>query len=137
VIPFVAAAVAVAGCGGDSPAGQVVDSPADSETSYLDDRCVRSGAERLKLFHITDEGFKPQRVVVRTGTPVRFVNCGDEPHTVTKVAGRGPKFDSGTLESREFFDRTFADIGTQRLVDERTGNEMIVDVRGLPGQPQN
>ena len=133
-----AALALAAGCGDDAPEGEVVTPPPDSKTNYLDNPCSRPSAERLKRFHVTDEGFRPRKVVIRTGTPVAFINCGKKPHTVTKVSGRGPKFDSGTLQPRQKIDRTFAEIGTQRIVDRRNpGAEMIIRVTGLPGQPQN
>ena len=133
-----AALAVAAGCGGEERQGTVVSAPPDSATSFLDDPCTRQGAERRKLFHVTDEGFEPRRVVIRTGAPVTFINCGDEPHTVTKTSGRGPDYDSGTLEPKEKFERTFTAIGTHRIGDERNpGAEMVIEVEGLPGEPQN
>jgi hypothetical protein len=112
-------AIAVlAGCG-ETPAGELVESPPDSATDYLDDPCSRSNGARLRRFHVTDEGFRPRKVVIRSGTPVMFINCGDQQHAVAKASGRGPGFDSGPLAPRE------------------TGHEMVIRVEGLPGQPQN
>ena len=130
------ALAALAGCGEDTPKGELVNPPPDSATSYLDNPCTRTNSARLRRFHVTDDGFRPRKIVLRAGTPVMFINCGDERHTVTKVKGRGPDFDSGTLAPREKFERTFANIGTQHIVDKRTGEKMVINVRGLPGQPQ-
>ena len=132
-------ALAAGGCGGDElPEGKLVGGPADSKTSYRDDPCKRAGHERRKIFHVTDNGFRPRKVVIRSGTPVTFINCGDKPHTVTKASGRGPDFDSGTLQPREKLDRSFPYVGTVKIVDRRNrGARMIVEVGGLPGEPQN
>ncbi len=128
--------VVVAGCG-STPEGEVVAAPSDKETSYLDDPCTRPNSARLKRFHVTDDGFKPRKIVIRAGTPVAFINCGTKAHTVTKVSGRGPEFDSGPLEPRAKIDRTFAHVGTQKIVDRETGAKMTIRVSGLPGQPEN
>lgn len=133
-----AALVALAGCGEDTPKGKAVTAPSDAKTDYLDDPCSRPNSARLRRFHVTDDGFKPRKIIIRSGTPVAFINCGDKPHTVTKVAGRGPDFDSGPLDPGEKIERTFAYVGNQRIVDRRNpGAEMIIQVDGLPGQPQN
>ena len=132
-----AALATLAGCGDDPPKGEVVSAPPDSETKRLDDPCSRPNSERLRRFHVTDDGFRPRKIIIRAGTPVAFINCGEKSHTVTKVEGRGPDFDSGPLEPREKFERTFADIGTQRIVDRRNpGAKMTIRVDGLPGEPQ-
>jgi plastocyanin len=133
-----AALVALAaGCGGEEPQGTTVSGPSDAETSVYDDPCSRHGAERRRWYHVTAEGFRPRKVIVGGGTPVTFVNCDDEPHTVTKASGRGEKFDSGTLQPRERFDKTFVSTGEHRIVDRRNpGAEMIVEVRGSTAEPQ-
>jgi plastocyanin len=128
--------VVLAGCG-DTPEGQVVAVPSDKETSYLDNPCSRPNSARLRRFHVTDDGFQPRKVVIRAGTPVAFINCGTKAHTVTKVAGRGPTFDSGPLKPRAKIERTFAYVGTQKIVDRETGAKMTIEVGGMPGQPQS
>lgn len=129
---------AVVGCGGEERQGTVVDSPPDSATTFLDDPCKRQGSERRKRFHVTNDGFAPKRVVVPDGTPVTFINCGTAPHTVTKTRGRGQDFDSGVLQPGDKFEHTFIAIGTHTIVDKRNpGAKMILQVQGLPGEPQN
>lgn len=125
----------LAGCG-ETPKGELVKAPPDSATDYLDDPCTRPNSARLRRYHVTDDGFRPRKAIVRDGTPVAFINCGTKVHTVEKVSGRGPEFDSGTLAPREKFERTFAYIGTHRIVDRRTGAKMTIEVEGLPGEPQ-
>ena len=74
----------------------------------------------------------PKRVVVRSGRPVSFINCGDEVHTVTKAGGRGESFDSGTLQPGEQFDKTFVTVGTQRIEDRHNpGAGMTIEVEGF------
>ena len=129
--------VAIAGCGGDDPESTIVDSPSDAETKLYDDPCTRAGGKRLKRLHVTADGFQPSKITVRGGSPVTFINCGDEPHTVTKVSGRGENFDSGTLQPRERFDKTFVTEGTHRLIDRRNPDaEMVVEVTGSNKEPQ-
>jgi len=133
-----AALPTVAACGNDEPGGTTVSPPPDSATSFLDDPCARQGGERRKFFHVTENGFSPKRVVVGSGAPVTFVNCGKGPHTITQVGGRGEDFDSGTLQPRERFDKTFVSIGTHRIADPHNpGAEMIIEVEGYPGEPQS
>ena len=131
------ASVVVAACGGDDPESTIVDSPSDAETKLYDDPCTRASGERIKRLHITADGFRPRKLTIRGGRPVTFINCDDEPHTVTKVSGRGENFDSGTLQPRERFDKTFVTEGTHRLIDRRNPDaEMVVEVTGSNKEPQ-
>jgi plastocyanin len=134
-----AALLTAAGCGGESDLdGTTVSGPSDAETAYLDDPCTRPSGHRRKRFHVTDEGFKPRKTVVRSGIPVTFINCGDKPHSITKAAGRGKAFDSGTLQPRQKYEVTLASIGTLTFVDRHNPEaKMTIEVSGLPGEPQN
>ena len=138
LVTLTAALAAAVGCGGEEREGKTVSAPSDAETSYLDDPCSRPSGARRKRFHVTDEGFRPRKTVVKSGVPVTFINCGDKPHTVTKVAGLGEDRDSGTLEPREKFQFTFTTLGTVKFADRHNPDAtMTVKVAGLPGQPQN
>jgi plastocyanin len=131
----IAAALALAGCGDEERQGTVVEPPSASKSTL--DPCERPGAERRKRFKVTDRGFRPTRVVVQSGGPVTFVNCGRGPHTVSKASGRGEPFDSGTLQRGEEFDKTFVSVGTHRIIDRHNPDaEMIVEVEGFEIPPQ-
>ena len=76
---------------------------------------------------IVDLAFDPPSIQVTTATTVRWTNTGEAPHTVT---AEDASFDSGTLDSGETFEQTFATAGTFAYVcqvhPEMTG---VVEVR--------
>jgi plastocyanin len=50
--------------------------------------------------------FVPERVSVRAGQRVRWTNQDSTPHTVTKVSGPGPDFDSGEVGASGTYEHT-------------------------------
>jgi plastocyanin len=57
---------------------------------------------------IVDFAFQPKKAAIPQGTVVKWVNKGDEAHTVTSTTG---KFDSGTLNPGDTFKRRFKKTG--------------------------
>ncbi len=55
--------------------------------------------------------FLPGDVSVRTGQPIEWVNEDQTEHTVTKVSGPGPDFDSAELGPGERFEQKVEDRG--------------------------
>lgn len=137
VLLAAASIVVAAGCGGEEEMkGTTVSAPPESREPVGE--CQKVGGERRKRFHVDDEGFEPRRVVVRSGRPITFVNCGDKPHSVTLGSGPGKKYDSGTLQPKERFAITFVARGTHRIIDRHNPDaKMVIEVTGLPNQPQN
>ena len=66
-----------------------------------------ASAARTRV-RIVDFAFKAKKVVIPQGTVVKWVNKGDAPHTVTSTTG---KFDSGTLNPGDTFQRKFKQTG--------------------------
>ena len=61
---------------------------------------------------IPEIAFEPADITVKAGTTVTWTNSDDLPHTVTKVGGPGPQFDSGNLDPGDEFEQTFDKKGT-------------------------
>ena len=115
--------LAVAGCGDDEddegggaptseqPAQTTPDTGADTSGET-----VRVGMEDIQ--------YVPKEVKVKAGGTVRWTNSDSVPHTVTKQAGPGAKFDSGTLEVGATFERKFARPGKVDYVCKIHPNQM-------------
>jgi plastocyanin len=58
---------------------------------------------------IDNFAFAPQRIVVKAGTTVTWINADDAPHT---VASSTKVFKSGALDTEDKFSFTFATPGT-------------------------
>jgi plastocyanin len=58
---------------------------------------------------IDNFAFAPQRIVVKAGTTVTWINADDAPHT---VASSSKVFKSGALDTEDKFSFTFATPGT-------------------------
>ena len=66
-----------------------------------------AGAARTRV-KIVDYAFQPRRVAIPQGTVVKWVNRGQEAHTVTSVSG---KFDSGEIAPGDTYKRRFKQTG--------------------------
>src|SRR5687767_12025283 len=66
-----------------------------------------SGGEFTSKVKIVDFKFKPKRIEIGQGTSVKWVNKGDETHTVTS----GNAFDSGDIAPGDTFRRKFKQTG--------------------------
>jgi plastocyanin len=87
-----------------------------------DDESVEVTMENIK--------FMPREVVVPAGGTVTWKNTDAPPHTVTKTAGPGEDFDSGTLQPDATFKQKFERRG--RIEYECTihpGQTGVVDVK--------
>ncbi|HVR85328.1 MAG TPA: cupredoxin family copper-binding protein, partial [Planctomycetota bacterium] len=60
---------------------------------------------------IEDFKFEPERLTVRPGTKVTWVNKDDEPHSATS-SEKPKRFDSGALDSAQSFSFTFMELGS-------------------------
>lgn len=103
-------ALPVAGCGGDdkkssgggSPSGSA---PADSG----------SGTSAVKV-GMKDIQYVPKDVKVKKGGTITWTNSDTVTHTVTKVKGPGPEFNSDNLEVDATFEQKFTVAGTINYV---------------------
>ena len=94
-----AAALAVAGCGGDDEGTS--ESAGSEETA-----AVSEDGEVL----IADFRYDPEDITVEVDQPVTFLNNDDAPHTAT-ADGEG-SFDTGRLEKKDEGELTFDEAGT-------------------------
>ena len=60
---------------------------------------------------IEDFKFEPEKLNVRPGTKVTWVNKDDEPHSATS-SEKPKRFDSGVLDSAQSFSFTFTESGS-------------------------
>jgi len=60
---------------------------------------------------IEDFKFEPEKLNVRPGTKVTWVNKDDEPHSATS-SEKPKRFDSGVLDSEKSFSFTFTESGS-------------------------
>src|SRR5215211_4148883 len=67
-----------------------------------------ASAQEEMTVSIQDFFFEPDQITVAPGTPVTWVNDGEEPHTSTADDGT---WDSGTLQPGERFSFTFDEPG--------------------------
>ena len=88
---FVAAGLAIAGCGGDDDSADATDSSA-----------VQSEVE------IVDFAFAPEAIEVPVGTEVTWTNSDTSPHTAT---ADDASFDTGDLDKGDSASNTFNEAG--------------------------
>ena len=67
---------------------------------------ARAGEMEVKIDNFA---FAPQRIVVKAGTTVTWINADDAPHT---VASSTKVFKSGALDTKDKFSFTFATPGS-------------------------
>jgi len=60
---------------------------------------------------VEDFKFEPERLSIRPGTKVTWVNKDDEPHSATS-SEKPKRFDSGVLDSAQSFSFTFQEPGS-------------------------
>jgi plastocyanin len=71
---------------------------------------ARAAETEVKIeVKIDNFAFAPQRIVVKAGTTVTWINADDAPHT---VASSTKVFKSGALDTEDKFSFTFATPGT-------------------------
>jgi plastocyanin len=75
-------------------------------TTEQTDTTAQAPAEAASV-DIPDISFDPADITVKAGTAVTWTNSDDIQHTVTKVGGPGPQFDSGNLDPGDEFEQTF------------------------------
>jgi plastocyanin len=85
---------------------------------------------------VIDFDYSPRSITVNAGTPVRFVNAGIAPHTVT---ARDGSFDSGIMTTGDGFRHTFGTLGTFEFFcvihPEMTGSVAVSDAAGTAPPP--
>ena len=90
---------------------------------------------RLVTVDIEPWGFWRAHVPVEPGTTVRWINLDDKPHTVTADDG---SFDSGVLESGQFFDFRFDALGRWHYHDANstmTGSVIVGEPTPAAAEP--
>ena len=90
LMPFLAVAVLVAGCGSS-----------DDKTDTTTPKTARGGAPTVSMKNIK---YVPQDIEVRTGQRITWTNDDAVAHTVT--ARKGADFDSGTINAGGTFSFT-------------------------------
>ncbi len=74
------------------------------------------------VINIKDLMFEPDKVEVPAGTTAIFLNNDKVPHSVVKVGGPGPDFDSGPIEPGATYQQIFRDTGTVRIEDDQSSD---------------
>ncbi len=107
---MLAASLALAGCGGESGGGPPPPAPAAPPPPPPTET---GGTSRDETVRVTMENiqFMPHEVRVPVGGTVRWRNADTPPHTVTKKAGPGERFDSGTIQPGDTFEQRFEQRG--------------------------
>jgi plastocyanin len=110
VIFATAAALAATGCGssgGGSTSSTSTPAPAPSTSGGQ----TAAGVTKVSMKNIQ---FSPKTVTVKKGTTVEWTNDDSVNHDVTKQAGPGPQFSSGSgnLASGDTYKVTFNTAGT-------------------------
>ncbi len=91
-------ALALAGCGDDE------------ESAGGGGESAPGGSSAVKV-DMKDVTYVPMEVTVKKGGTITWTNSDAFPHTVTKEAGPGPKFDSGNIGDGESFEQKFTVAG--------------------------
>lgn len=84
------------------------------------------GTSTLRTVGVDMEGieFVPERVSVRAGQRVRWTNQDSTTHTVTKVSGPGPDFDSGEIGANGTYEYTPLQRGVIKYMCEIHPDQM-------------
>jgi plastocyanin len=94
-------ALTLAACGGDDD-----DDEGGTTGAATTEQTAPPEAEAVAV-DIPEITFEPADVTVKVGESVSWTNSDDIQHTVTKVGGPGPAFDSGNLDPGDEFEQTF------------------------------
>ena len=94
----------LAGCGGDGGGEQAAG------------ECTPGTSGQTVTVCMKDIKYMPADAKVPVGGKVVWPNADQVPHTVTKEAGPGPDFDSGTVPGGGNFEQTFPEAGTIEYV---------------------
>jgi plastocyanin len=106
-----ALSLTLAACGGDDDDGGSGDSAAPSQPAETTAGDKPAAGGETVTVDMRDIKYVPQDVTVKTGTTVTWTNSDKVPHTVTKDAGPGEQFDSGTIAPGGEYEQTFAKAG--------------------------
>ena len=79
-------------------------------TGFLPSELPAAAGPEARI-RIEDFKFVPERLSVRPGTKVTWVNKDDEPHSATS-SEKPKRFDSGALDSAQSFSFTFSEAGS-------------------------
>ena len=104
--------LAVAGCGDDDEDSG--GGAATTEQTATTEPAGGSGADKpatTATAEIVDNDYDPRDLTVAKGATITWTNTGQLPHTVTKDAGPGPDFDSGTVDPNGTFEQKFDTAG--------------------------
>ena len=102
---LLAAGAVAAGCGGGEEDGSRGASPAPGRSS-----------SRAPQVDMRATRYVPEDVVVERGGAITWRNSDPFAHTVTKVSGPGPRFDSGTMAGGATYRLRFPKRGVIRYV---------------------
>jgi plastocyanin len=103
-------ALLAAGCG-SSGGGSSATSPPAPAASTSGGQTASGGVTKVQMKNIQ---FDPQTITVKKGSTVEWTNEDSVNHDVTKVAGPGANFSSGSgsLASGDSYQQTFKTAGT-------------------------
>jgi len=93
--------------------GEFVHGPVPMETAResADTLSAKTAETSEVRVAIEDFKFEPEKLNVRPGTKVTWVNKDDEPHSATS-SEKPKRFDSGVLDSEKSFSFTFTEPGS-------------------------
>jgi plastocyanin len=112
-------ALVAAGCGGDDEdEGSADTGEATQERPATKEATSGGAAAKTAAVSMKGIAFAPATVAVAKGGSVTWTNDEAVPHDVTKRAGPGPQFSSGTgnLQQGDTYKRSFSEAGTVSYV---------------------
>ena len=99
--------VLAAGCGAGRDEGTGTDPSGTRDASVDQEAAARADV----TIDMKDIKYLPQTARIKAGETVLWTNSDSVAHTVTKQAGPGPNFDSGTIPPGGNYLRTFKEPG--------------------------
>jgi plastocyanin len=115
-------ALPLAACGSDDNSGgggggSSATPQSDTGAAKKPDASKKPAAKTVTV-DMKDIKFNPKSVTVKAGTTVKWTNSDQVPHTVTKTAGPGAQFDSGSVDPGGEYQQTFDKKGKVDYVCE-------------------
>ena len=105
-IAATAASLALTACGGGGDGGGDGGGGGQSASG-----CKPGTSGQTVTICMEEIKYVPVDAKVPVGAKVVWENSDTVPHTVTKEAGPGPDFDSGTMPVNDSFEQTFSEAG--------------------------
>ncbi len=114
LLSCLALCLVAAGCGSDDEddSGGSADTTGEKAAGDTAEKTTGTGgAAGTVTVSMKNTEYVPRDVKVKVGDTITWTNDDPFPHTVTKTAGPGPKFDSGTVDGGETYEQKFTTAG--------------------------